>query len=74
MHRNQKRRVENSKSIKLHCLFFCRIKNFPASASDSEEDIPYSEEEEIGIDEEEDMEDIDEYGPDLYKDEEDRKR
>jgi RNA polymerase-associated protein RTF1 len=43
-------------------------------ASDSEEDIPYSEEEEIGIDEEEDMEDIDEYGPDLYKDEEDRKR
>ncbi|KAI9277596.1 hypothetical protein BY458DRAFT_453204 [Sporodiniella umbellata] len=41
---------------------------------DSDEDAAYSDEEEIGIDEEEDMEDIDEYGPDLYKDEDDRRR
>ncbi|KAG1175351.1 hypothetical protein G6F70_004243 [Rhizopus microsporus] len=41
--------------------------------SETDEEAPYSDEE-VGIDDDEDMEDIDEYGPDLYKDEEDRKR
>ncbi|KAI8351459.1 hypothetical protein EDC96DRAFT_518670 [Choanephora cucurbitarum] len=43
--------------------------------SDSDDDNnAYSDEDDIGIDDDEDMEDVDEYGPDLYKDEEDRKR
>lgn len=45
------------------------------SLSDSEDDEgAYSDEDDIGIDDDEDMEDIDEYGPDLYKDVDDRKR
>lgn len=43
--------------------------------SDSEDDEGgYSDEDDVGIDDDEDMEDIDEYGPDLYKDEDDRRR
>lgn len=45
------------------------------SASDSDEDEgAYSDEDEAGGDDDEDMEDIDEYGPDLYKDDDDRRR
>lgn len=45
------------------------------SMSDSEDDEGgYSDEDDVGIDDDEDMEDIDEYGPDLYKDEDDRRR
>jgi RNA polymerase-associated protein RTF1 len=43
--------------------------------SDSEDDEgAYSDEDDVGIDDDEDMGDIDEYGPDLYKDEDDRRR
>ncbi|KAK4518143.1 uncharacterized protein ATC70_001494 [Mucor velutinosus] len=43
--------------------------------SESEDDEgAYSDEDDVGIDDDEDMEDIDEYGPDLYKDEDDRRR
>lgn len=45
------------------------------SLSESEDDEgAYSDEDDVGIDDDEDMEDIDEYGPDLYKDEDDRRR
>lgn len=48
---------------------------YKQSASDSEDDEgAYSDEDDVGIDDDEDMEDIDEYGPDLYKDEDDRRR
>ncbi|KAG2232818.1 hypothetical protein INT48_005686 [Thamnidium elegans] len=44
------------------------------SLSDSEDDEGAYSDDDIGIDDDEDMEDIDEYGPDLYKDVDDRKR
>lgn len=48
---------------------------FCNSLSESEDDEgAYSDEDDVGIDDDEDMEDIDEYGPDLYKDDDDRRR
>ncbi|KAI8883495.1 plus-3-domain-containing protein [Backusella circina FSU 941] len=40
--------------------------------SDSEDEAGYSDE--VGIEDEEELEDVDEYGPDLYKNEEDRRK